>query len=167
MKKSFMQDCCRNGDPFRGPKLGSCLTLGNESSEEARVLTKQETLLERAPGWRAGGQGNPGELLCRVARSLGFMVMGLVSGWSLANHSNSESFLVAHASLSQDGCWRGGFGEVDGHVVSPFNLSRTLPVGGGLLVLCSLSGSPVIKQLMQMVTMVPGQGGPFQSVCFP
>ena len=23
------------------------------------------------------------------------MVMGLVSGWSLANHSNSESFLVA------------------------------------------------------------------------
>ena len=33
----------------------------------------------------------------------GFMAMGLVSGWSLANHSNSESFLVAHASLSQDG----------------------------------------------------------------
>jgi len=29
--------------------------------------------------------------------------MGLVSGWSLANHSNSESFLVAHALLSQDG----------------------------------------------------------------
>ena len=26
---------------------------------------------------------------------LGFIVMGLVSGWSLANHSNSESFLVA------------------------------------------------------------------------
>ena len=34
----------------------------------------------------------------------GFMVMGLVSGWSLANRSNSESFLVAHTSLSQDGC---------------------------------------------------------------
>ena len=27
---------------------------------------------------------------------LGFMVMRLASGWSLANHSNSESFLVAH-----------------------------------------------------------------------
>ena len=51
--------------------------------------------------------------------------------------------------------------------VSPFDLSRTLPVGGGLLVPFSLSGSPVIKQLMQMVTMVPGQGGRFQSVCFP
>ena len=50
-----------------------------------------------------------------------------------------------------------------GHVVSLFELSRTLPVGGGLLVPCSLSGSLVIKQLMQMVTMVPGQGGLFQS----
>ena len=31
----------------------------------------------------------------------------------------------------------------------------------------SLPGPPVVKQLMQMVTMVPGQGGRFQSVCFP
>ena len=61
------------------------------------MLTKQEILLGRAPGWRAVGLGNPGELLCHVAHSLRFMVMGLVCGWSLANHSNSESFLVAHA----------------------------------------------------------------------
>ena len=33
---------------------------------------------------------------------------------------------------------------MDGNVVSPFDLSRTLPVGGGLLVPISLSGSPVI-----------------------
>ena len=95
------------------------------------------------------------------------MVMGLVSGWSLANHSNSESFLVVHALLSQDGYWREGFWEVDRHTVSPLDLSRTLLVDGGLLVPYSLSGSPVIKQRMQMVTMVPGQGGQFQSVCFP
>ena len=31
-------------------------------------------------------------------------------------------------------------------------------VSGGLLVPCSLPGPPVIKQLMQIVTMVPGQG---------
>ena len=31
------------------------------------------------------------------------MVMGLVSGLSLANHSDSESFLVVHALFSQDG----------------------------------------------------------------
>ena len=46
--------------------------------------------------------------------------------------------------------------------MSPLNLSRTPLAGGGLLVLYSLSGSPVIKHLMQMVTMVPGQGGRFQ-----
>ena len=56
---------------------------------------------------------------------------------------------------------------MDGHAVSPLDLSRSLPVGGGLLVPYSLSGSPVIKQLVQMVTMVPGQGERFQSVRFP
>ena len=29
--------CCRTRDPFQGPKLGSCLTLGNELSEETRA----------------------------------------------------------------------------------------------------------------------------------
>ena len=76
------------------------------------------------------------------------MVMGLVSGLSLANHSDSESFLVVHALFSQDGCQREGFWEVVGQVLLPFDLSRTLPVGGGLLVQYSLPGSPVIKQLM-------------------
>ena len=56
---------------------------------------------------------------------------------------------------------------MDGQAVFPFDLSRILPVSGGLLVPYSLSGSPAIKQLMQMVTMVSGQGGRFQSVCFP
>ena len=53
------------------------------------------------------------------------------------------------------------------HVVSPFDLSLTLPIGGGLLVPCSLPGTPVLKQLMRMVTQVLGQGGRFQSACFP
>ena len=38
--------------------------------------------------------------------------MGLVSSLSLANHSYSGSFLVAHALLSQDGFRQGGFWEV-------------------------------------------------------
>ena len=95
------------------------------------------------------------------------MVIGIVSRLSLANYSDSESFLVLHALFSQDGCQKEGFWEVVRHLVSPFDLSRILPVGGGLLVPCSLAGPPVVKQLMQMVTMVPGQGGWFQSVCFP
>ena len=49
-----------------------------------------------------------------------------------------------------------------GHVMSPFDLSQTLPVGGGLLVPCSLPGLPVVKELMQMVTRGHGQGGRFQ-----
>ena len=95
------------------------------------------------------------------------MVMGLVSGWSLANHSDSESFLMVHALLNQDECQREGFGEVVRHVVSPFDFSWTLLAGGGLLVPCSLPGPPVVKHLMQMATVVAGQEGWLQSVCFP
>ena len=35
----------QEGRPFQGPKLGSCLTLGNELSEETHLLTKEEILL--------------------------------------------------------------------------------------------------------------------------
>ena len=122
---------------------------------------------EGAPRWRAGGWGNPGELFCLLAAVSGFTVMGVVSGLSLANHSGSESFLVGHALFSQDGCQREGFREVVGHVVSPFDLSWTLPVGGGSSVPCSLPGPPVIRQLMQMVTMVAGQGGDFSQCASP
>ena len=52
-----------------------------------------------------------------------FMVMGLVYGLSLANHSDSESFLVVSALFSQDGRQREGFWEVVGRVVSPVDLS--------------------------------------------
>ena len=55
---------------------------------------------------------------------------------------------------------------MDGHAVSPLDPSRTLPVGGGLLVPYSLSGSPAIKQLMQMVTMVPDQDDPMDCIVF-
>ena len=102
-----------------------------------------------------------------MAHSLRFYGDGLVSRLSLANHSDSESFLVVHALLSQNGCHKEGFWEVVGCVVSPFDLSQTLPVGRGLLVPCSLARPPVVKQLMKMVTVVPGQGEQFQSVCFP
>ena len=75
--------------------------------------------------------------------------------------------MVVHALFSQDGCQREGFWEVVGHVVSPFDLAQTLPVGGGLLVPSSLAGPSVLKQLMQIVTMVSGHSGWFQTVYFP
>ena len=54
--------------------------------------------------------------------------MGLVSGLSLANHSDSESFLMVHALISQDGCQREGLWEVVRHVVSRFDLPELLVV---------------------------------------
>ena len=94
--------------------MGSCLTLRNESSEETDVLTKQEIFL--------GGSAQVESSRVREPRrtalpyGLGFMVMGLVSGLSLAKHSDSKSFLVAHALLSQNGCQPEGFWEVIGHI---------------------------------------------------
>ena len=55
---------------------------------------------------------------------------------------------------------------MDGRFLSPFDLSRILPVGGSLLVLWSLNRTSCLRELMQVVTMLPGQGGRFQSV-FP
>ena len=136
-------------------------------SEETRADKARDFIGKGHPGGEQQGKGTQENSSAAWLAVSGFMVMGLVSGLSLANHAGSESFLVVHALFSQDGCQREGFWQVVRHVVSPFDLSRTLPVGGGLLVPCSLAGPPVVKQLMQMVTMVPGQGGRFQSVCFP
>ena len=68
---------------------------------------------ERAPP--AGeqlGKGTQKDCPAGWLTASGFMVMGLVSGLSLVNHSDSESFLVAHTLFSQDGCQREGFWEV-------------------------------------------------------
>ena len=97
------------------------------------MLTKQEVLLGRGTRAESSRVGNPGGLLCHMAHSLEFYGDVLVSGLSLANHPDSESVLVVHALFSQDGCQREGFWEVVGHVASPFVLSQTLLVGGGLL----------------------------------
>ena len=92
-----------------------------------------------------------------MAGSLGFYGDGISLRVIFSQLSDSESFLEVHALFSQDGCQREEFWEVVGQVVFPFDLSRTLLVGGGLLVSCFLPGPPIIKQLMQMFTMVPGQ----------
>ena len=68
------------------------------------MLTKQEILLGKDTRVESSRVREPRRTALPRGAVLDFMVMGLVSGWSLANHSNSESFLVAHTSLSQDGC---------------------------------------------------------------
>ena len=61
------------------------------------MLTKQEILLGRCAWVESSRVREPRTALPALA----FMVMGLVSGLSLANHSDSESFLVVHALFSQ------------------------------------------------------------------
>ena len=88
------------------------------------MLTKQDILLGEGTRVESSRVREPRRTaLPRGSAGSGFMVMGLASGLSLANHSVSESFLVVHTLFSQDGCQREGFLEVVGHMVSPFDLS--------------------------------------------
>ena len=135
--------CSRKGDtphPNQGQDRALSLTFRNELSEETHVLTKQEILLGQEHGVESSRvRETRRDALLAISC---FMVMGLVSGLSLPNHSDSESFLVVHALFSQDGCQQEGFCEVGRHVVPPFRklkrVSQSLPVGGGLLGPCSI-----------------------------
>ena len=89
--------CCRKGDPFQGPTLSSCLTLRKELSEETRADKARDFIGQGHPGGEQEGKGTQENCSAAWLAVSGFMVMGLVSRWSLANHSDSESFLVVHA----------------------------------------------------------------------
>ena len=83
-----MPFCCRKGGgTFVGLIVGFCITLGNELSEETRVLTEPETFLRRGAWVESSRVTEPGELVCHVWLAVsGFMVMGLVSRLSVASH---------------------------------------------------------------------------------
>ena len=76
-RKWLLSFLCRKGDPFQGPKGGSCLTHVNELSEETYMLTKQETLLGRGSWEESRRVRDPRGLLCHVAHSLGFYGDGI------------------------------------------------------------------------------------------
>ena len=94
----------QEGGPLPGPKTGFLSNTRKWIVQGDTCWQSKRFYWERAPGWRAVGKGTQENCSAAWLAVLGFMVMGLVSGWSLANHSNSESFLVVHTSLSQDGC---------------------------------------------------------------
>ena len=93
-----------------------------------QVLSKQETLLGRAARVECGRVRETERTAVPRGSVSGFMVIGLVTGLSLASHSELGSFLGTHASLSQDGFQRGGdtgrlVGPIDWSLISPFDLS--------------------------------------------
>ena len=93
----------------------------------------------------------------------GLMVMGFISGLSLADHCDSESSQWCRPSSAQMDA-REDSGRWSDMWVSPLDLSQTLPVGGGSLVPCSLPEPHVIKQLK---AMVPRCLARVESVRFP
>ena len=136
--------CARNGDPFQGPRVGSCLTLrnvqGDTCADEARDFTG------KGPG---GEQQEGTQEDCSAMRLAvsAFMVMGLVSRLSLTNHSDTGSFLVVCTALSQEvfkweRVWE--VGRTYGLESSlSFWLFSDSSFGGSLLVLYSLLGPPI------------------------
>ena len=94
----------QEGGPLPGPESGllsntqKWIIRGDTPADEAR-----DFMGKGRPGGEQQGKGTQENCSATWLTVSGFMVMGLVSGLSLANHSDSGSFLVAHASLSQDG----------------------------------------------------------------
>ena len=92
--------------------MGSCLTLRNELSEETHVLINQSALLGRGI-WVESSRVREHKRMALLPHGSQSRVLWWwcwPSGLSLASHlacvpicSDAGSFLVAHASLSQDG----------------------------------------------------------------
>ena len=110
--KTTMKYCHKKEDPFQGPRVGSFLMLRNDLCEEKHT--------DKARGFIGkGGLGREQQVKrtrenCSATKlaGSGFMVMGLVSRLSVANISDSEFFLVAHASFGIDGFQQGELWEV-------------------------------------------------------
>ena len=86
--------------PFQGLKLGSCLTLGNQLSEETRVLTKQEVLLGKGTWVESSRVREARRTALPVACSLGFYGDG-ISFWGVFSQSFCLRVLSGGARLVQ------------------------------------------------------------------
>ena len=65
------------------------------------MLSKQEAFFGKGlQGGEQQGKGTQENCSAMWLAVSGFMVMGLVSGLSLANHSDSESFVVVYTLFS-------------------------------------------------------------------
>ena len=150
--------------PFQGPRVGSCLTLGNELVKENTSRQSKRIYWEGAPRQRAAG-----EPLCHTAHGLSLMVRGLVSTLSLANHlacshiwSDLGSCLVACPSLSHQGFSMRVSGRLAGSsflLVAPPQFSQLIFSSRR----CCSMGPPIVRQFMQAVLvggrMREGMGG--------
>ena len=166
----------QEGGPLPGPKRGLLSNTqkwtlrGDTRADKAKDFTGKGYLGGEQQG--KGAQENCSAMWLTV---FGFMVMGLVSRLSLANRlawpifglTQCPSWWRGHLSATVDSSEEDSgrlVGHMEWHLLSPFDLSWILVVGGSLLVPRSLPGPPVVRELMQVVTIRPGQGRRFRSV---
>ena len=86
--------CFRKRDLFQGPRVGSCLTLRSELSEETCAEKARDFIGKGYLGKEQQSKGTQENCSVMWLVVSGFMVIGLPSRLSLANHSDSGSFLV-------------------------------------------------------------------------
>ena len=128
------------------------------------MLTKQEISLGKGT-WVEGRRVREPRRAALPQRWLavsGFLAKGLVYGLSLANHSDLELFQVVQPCLAKMDARE----KDSGRWSDMWCLLLTFPSSSGwwrLINSIFLTRTFCVKQLMQMVTMVPGQGGRFQS----
>ena len=80
--------------------MGSCITLRKELSKETCADKARDFIGRGHPGGEQQGKGVQENCSATWLTVAGFMLIGLLSGLSLASHSELESFQEAHASLS-------------------------------------------------------------------
>ena len=94
----------QEGGPLPGPETGLLSNTQKWIVQGDTCADKARDFIEKGrPGGEQEGKGTQENCSAVWLAVLGFMVMGLVSGW-LWPIILIQSFLVAHASLSQDGC---------------------------------------------------------------
>ena len=79
--------------------MDSCLTLGHELPVVRSAVKARDFIGKGCRGGGQEGEGNGENCSATWLTISGFMVIGLVSGLSLASHSELGSFLGAHTSL--------------------------------------------------------------------
>ena len=154
--------------PLPGPErvflsnTGNWIVQGDRCGENAGELFGKGCL-----GREQEGEGTQEDYCVMWNTASGFMVMGLVSRLSAASHFDAGPFLVVHLLLSQRGCQtRRVLGGGRTHGVSFW----PLPNSSSLCWLFSsmfLTRTSCHKVTHAAVTVVPSQGGWFQSACFP
>ena len=124
----------QKGGPLSGPKRGllsntrKWTVQGDTHADKARDLIGKGCL-----GREQEGRATQENCFATWLTFSGFRVMRLISGLSLANHSDTESFLAMHASVQPR--WKPSRRNLRGGRTQgvSFDLSLTLSMGGGLV----------------------------------